>query len=151
MLRRHGFAILIFLLRQLPPMLWTVEAVTACVSITSCFASAEALHHEAVWLLFGVPRLWVFTKLPVQVRQALPSTIDALCPERTSVKDARAAPRASPPPPVGTPTLRPSSLRPTRAPSIAPAASPCARAAPTSRPSRALRLGSWACTTCCTW
>ena len=61
MLRRHGFAIFVFLLRQLPPVLWTVEAVTACVSITSCFASAEALHHEAVWLLFGVPRLWVYT------------------------------------------------------------------------------------------
>ncbi|KAL3896473.1 MAG: hypothetical protein SGPRY_013264, partial [Prymnesium sp.] len=68
MLRRHGFAIFVFLLRQLPPSLWIVEAVTACVSITSCFASTEALHHEAVWLLFGVPRLWVYTGLEVQLR-----------------------------------------------------------------------------------
>lgn len=67
MLRRHGFAIFVFLLRQLPPILWTVEAVSACVSITSCFAGTEALHHEAVWLLFGVPRLWVYTSVSVQL------------------------------------------------------------------------------------
>ena len=67
MLRRHGFAIFVFLLRQLPPIIWTVQAVTACVQLTSCFASSEALHHEAVWLLFGAPRLWIFTQLEVQL------------------------------------------------------------------------------------
>ena len=68
MLRRHGFAIFVFLLRQLPPIVWSVQAVTACVHLTSCFASSEALHHEAVWLLFGAPRLWIFTALEVQLK-----------------------------------------------------------------------------------
>ena len=67
MLRRHGFAIFVFLLRQLPPAVWTVQAVTSCVQLTSCFASSESLHHEAVWLLFGAPRLWIFTSLEVQL------------------------------------------------------------------------------------
>ena len=67
MLRRHGFAIFVFLLRQLPPAVWSVQAVTACVQLTSCFAASEALHHEAVWLLFGQPRLWIFTSLEVQL------------------------------------------------------------------------------------
>ena len=67
MLRRHGFAIFVFLLRQLPPAVWTVQAVTSCVQLTSCFASTETLHHEAVWLLFGAPRLWIFTSLEVQL------------------------------------------------------------------------------------
>lgn len=49
MLRRHGFAILAFLLRNyVSPGLWTVEAISACVQLTSCFASTEHLHHEAV-------------------------------------------------------------------------------------------------------
>ena len=66
MLRRNGFAIFVFLLRQLPPVLWTVQAVTACEQLTSCFASSEALHHEAICLLFGAPRLWIFTQFEVQ-------------------------------------------------------------------------------------
>jgi hypothetical protein len=38
------------------------------VQLTRCFANAEAaLHHEAVWLLFGAPRLWIFTTLEVQL------------------------------------------------------------------------------------
>ena len=37
------------------------------MQLTSCFASTEALHHEAVWLLFGAPRLWIFTSLDVQL------------------------------------------------------------------------------------
>ena len=41
-------------------------SVSWCDSLP-CLASAEALHHEAVWLLFGVPRLWVFTKVDVQL------------------------------------------------------------------------------------
>jgi len=49
MLQRHGFAILAFLLRNyVSPGLWTVEAISACVQLTSCFASTEHLHHEAV-------------------------------------------------------------------------------------------------------
>ena len=107
MLRRHGFAILAFLLHNyVSPGLWTVAAISACVQLTSCFASTEHLHHEAVtcravpctigrsaaWcavhrhgvacacamprampcttqvtLLFGQPRLWVFTRLEVQL------------------------------------------------------------------------------------
>ena len=73
MLRRHGFAIFVFLLRQLPPAVWTVQAVTSCVQLTSCFASTETLHHEAVWLLFGAPRLWIFTSLEVQLEDGRPS------------------------------------------------------------------------------
>ena len=78
MLRQHGFATFVFLLRQLPPMIWTVQAVTACVQLTSCFASTEALHHEAVWLLFGTPRLWIFTQIEVQlaVYEVLQSVIE---------------------------------------------------------------------------
>ena len=68
MLRRHGFAILAFLLHNyVSPGLWTVAAISACVQLTSCFASTEHLHHEAVTLLFGQPRLWVFTRLEVQL------------------------------------------------------------------------------------
>ena len=49
MLRRHGFAILAFLLHNyVSPGLWTVAAISACVQLTSCFASTEHLHHEAV-------------------------------------------------------------------------------------------------------
>ena len=75
MLRRHGFAILVFLLRQLPPVIWSVDAVTACVQLTSCFATSvrdlsrdACVHHEALWLLFGAPRLWIFTELSVQLK-----------------------------------------------------------------------------------
>ena len=98
MLRRHGFAIFVFLLRQLPPVLWTVQAVTACVQLTSCFSSIEALHHEAVWLLFGAPRLWIFTALEVwparrQRSSALPASPAARPPTRA--RPSRRAPVAA--------------------------------------------------------
>ena len=69
MLRRHGFVMLVFLLRQLHPPVWTVDAVTACVQLTSCFAANETLHHEAAWLLFGQPCLWIFTAVEVESRK----------------------------------------------------------------------------------
>ena len=63
---RRGFGVFAFLLRQLSPQVWSVEAVVALSNLASCFAADEGLHHEALCLVFGDARLWLLTPADVQ-------------------------------------------------------------------------------------